>query len=176
MALTNGITLWNKIKTIADAIRSKTHKTNSLTIDQMVSEINNEWKITCYVKDFYIQDDGNHGEEKDGDWGDRLDFNVAESGTGAILSYTLDGKIALTARSIDTTSFENVQWRLDSAPEGVTLIRHDWNSAVTPSGQPGQYQTCFLKGINNYCRIIVWCGDRHENGDKIDLWIKVEYI
>jgi hypothetical protein len=33
MALTNGITLWNKIKSIADAIRGKTDKTDTLTID-----------------------------------------------------------------------------------------------------------------------------------------------
>ena len=175
MALTNGITLWNKIKTIADAIRSKTHKTNSLTIDQMVSEINNEWQITCFVKDFYIQDDGNHGEGKDGDWGERLDFDVAESGSGVALSYTLDGKVALTARSL-SGSFENVQWRLDSAPEGVSLIYHNWSYSASPLGNSGQYQTCFIKGINNYCRVIVWCGDRDTNKDTIDLWVKVEYI
>ena len=175
MALTNGITLWNKIKTIADAIRSKTHKTNSLTIDQMVSEINNEWKITCFVKDFYIQDDGNHGEGRDGDWDERLDFNVAESGSGVALSYTLDGKVALTARSL-SGSFENVQWKLDSAPAGVSLIYHSWSYSASPSGNSGQYQTCFLKGINNYCRVIVWCGDRDTNKDMIDLWVKVEYI
>jgi hypothetical protein len=56
MALTNGITLVNKIKSLANAIRRKTDKTSSLTIDQMVSEIDNEWKIKCYVKEFYVRD------------------------------------------------------------------------------------------------------------------------
>ena len=50
MALTNGITLVNKIKTIADAIRRRTpNDTGNLTINQMINEIDNEWKIKCYI-------------------------------------------------------------------------------------------------------------------------------
>lgn len=164
----------DKLESIANAIRRKTHKKPKLSLVDMVNEINNEWQITCYVKDFYIQDDGNHGEDRDGDWGDRLDDNIAGTGMGIALSYTLNGAIGLTARTL-SNSFENVQWRLDSAPSGVSFATHEWSSWA-PAGDYGQYQTCFLQGINDYCRIVCWCGERHESPDTIDLWVKVEYI
>ena len=51
MASTNGQkTLVDKITAIANAIRGKTLKTNQISMDDMVNEINNEWKIKCYVK------------------------------------------------------------------------------------------------------------------------------
>jgi hypothetical protein len=59
MASTNGQkTLVDKITAIANAIRGKTLKTNQISMDDMVNEINNEWKIKCYVKDLQITDDG----------------------------------------------------------------------------------------------------------------------
>ena len=50
MASTDGkTTLVDKLTAIANAIRGKTDKTNSLTIDQMVNEINTHWHN--YVKE-----------------------------------------------------------------------------------------------------------------------------
>lgn len=188
MALTNGTTLWNKIKSIADAIRRKTDKTGTLTIDQMVEEINNEWKIKCYVKDFYVRDAvdkvyyNSKGEliDKDGDWEDYFDGNIDGTGQYVMLSYTIDGRILLTARTTDG-GYENIEWELGSEegytlPSGVSMTAQNWSFSASPTGNSGQYQTCILKGINRDCRITVDCGSKSSSKDSIILNVFVYYI
>lgn len=188
MALTNGITLWNKIKSIADAIRGKTDKTNTLTMDQMVEEINNEWKIKCYVKDFYIRDavdkvyTNSKGEllDKDGDWEEYFDGNIDGTGQYALVSYTVDGKILLTARTTDG-GYENIEWELGSEeayilPEGISMTSHSWSFSASPTGNSGQYQTCILNGINRDCRIVLDCGKKDQYKDSIIINVFIYYI
>ena len=180
MALTNGITLVNKIKSLANAIRRKTDKTGSLTIDQMVSEIDNEWKIKCYVKEFYVRDDGNHGYGEDGDWKKYFDTNIDGTGQYALLSYTTDGRILLTARSTDG-GYENIEWELGSEdgyslPSGISMTAHSWSYSASPTGNSGQYQTCILKGINKNCRIVLDCGSTSSSKDNVIINVYIYYI
>jgi hypothetical protein len=188
MALTNGITLVNKIKSLANAIRRKTDKTGSLTIDQMVSEIDNEWKIKCYVKEFYVRDavdkvyTNSLGElvPKDGDWEKYFDRNIDGTGQYALISYTTDGRILLTARSTDG-GYENIEWELGSEdgyslPSGISMTAHSWSYSASPTGNSGQYQTCILKGINKNCRIVLDCGSTSGSKDSVIINVFIYYI
>lgn len=157
MALTNGITLWNKIKTIADAIRGKTDKTDSLTIDQMVNEINTNWH--AFVKEVEL----------------RGTFDKVGGDLGLVYSYSPDGKLVLTTQSNDS-DWEAVYWYLRTAPEGVgmTVGRQPDNS--TPTGEPQQLISCILTGISQNCKIVIEQGDTDGFYDRVQVNVDVEYI
>ena len=189
MASTDGkITLVEKLTNLANAIRGKTDKTDTLTLNQMVEEINNEWKIKCYVKDFYVRDavdkvyTNSKGEllDKDGDWEEYFDGNIDGTGQYALVSYTVDGKILLTLRTT-SGSYENVEWELGSEeaytlPEGISMTSHSWSFSASPTGNSGQYQTCILNGINKDCRIVLDCGSKDSNKDNIVINVFIYYI
>lgn len=160
MASTNGQkTLVDKITAIANAIRGKTLKTNQISMDDMVNEINNEWKIKCYVKELYINDDGvPEGEQNDEDW-KYVDKNIGgRTNNGILLSYTPENDIMLTATTNDGGR-ENIIWAISSAPPGISIYgKNDWKQ-ILPSGNSGSYQSCVIQGINQNCRIGVDIGE-----------------
>ena len=119
MALTNEgkTTLVNKLAAVATAIRGKTDKTEKLTIDQMVEEINNHWHN--YVKEVeYIGD-----------------FTEVGTLIGLVWSYTPEGWLVLTSNS-NSSSYEHVYWILRTAPEGVGMVTgrkpDNWESTGEP--------------------------------------------
>ena len=157
MALTNGITLWNKIKTIADAIRGKINKTDSLTIDQMVNEINTNWH--AYVKEVIYK--GN--------------FNEVGSLIGLIWSYTPDGKLVLTSNS-NSSNYEHVYWKLGACPAGIGITTGRKPDNWEPTGEPEQFYSCILTGISQNCRLTVEQSDTSSTYDYVEVTITIEYI
>ena len=171
MALTNGITLVNKIKTIADAIRRRTpNNTGNLTIDQMVNEIDNEWKIKCYVQNISYVNDGKT-------WTDYLDNNVMSSGKPAVVSYTDTNDIILTARSLNKDSLRgNIKWILNSVPSGVELVAPSVSGTIGSTDKKF-YQSCMLQGINKKCNIVLRPGSDNWGGPHyIEVKIDITYI
>jgi hypothetical protein len=82
MASTNGkTTLVEKLTNLANAIRGKTDKVNTLSMDDMVQEINNNWH--AFVKEFELKGafDKVHGSDLQ----------------TIIYSYTPDGNLVLSA-------------------------------------------------------------------------------
>ncbi len=177
MASTNGQkTLVDKITAIANAIRGKTLKTNQISMDDMVNEINNEWKIKCYVKDLQITDDGvPEGEQNDGDW-QYVNQNIGgRTNNGILLSYTPENDIMLTA-SINNTGYENIIWTINSAPSGITIYgKDDWKQ-LAPTGNPGAYQSCVIQGVTQNCAIGVEIGESGGSKDIITFKITITYI
>lgn len=151
--------LTDKLKAIANAIRGKTDKTDLLTLPQMVDEINNEWKIKCYVKELYINDDGvPEGEQNDEDWQYVQKDIGGRTNSGILLSYTPENDIMLTATTNDGGR-ENIIWAISSAPPGISIYgKNDWKQ-ILPSGNSGSYQSCVIQGINQNCRIGVDIGE-----------------
>ena len=159
MALTNGTTLWNKIKSIADAIRGKTDKTDTLTIDQMVQEINNNWH--AFVKEFELRG------AFDKVYGDNLQT--------IIYSYTPDGNLVLSVQT-KNSDWEAVWWCLRNAPSGVSMIVGRQPDNTTPSGEPQQIISCIITGISQNCKVVVEQGDTDSFRDRVQINVDVEYI
>lgn len=175
--------LTDKLKAIANAIRGKTDKTDLLTLPQMVDEINNEWKIKCYVKQFYIQDDGKHYDDsgnligEDTDWKDCFNTDFAGTGQYVMLSYTTDGDIVLTAQSTDA-GYSNIQWQLGGIPSGsgISIINHEFSYSLSPTGDSGIIQSCIIRGVNKACRIRLDCGSKNGNKDSIAINVHIDYL
>ena len=174
MAATNGkTTLVSKITAIADIIRSKTPNTlGKITMDQMVQEINNEWKIKCYVKNLTIQD-----LTSDGDWKYAHKNLGGRTNDGVILSYTPENDVMLTAATNDG-GYENVVWHLSSVPSGANIsiyTKSDWKQWA-PTGNSGSYQSCVLRGIDRPCNIALDCGETGGNTDIFTINIFITYL
>ena len=177
MASTNGQkTLVDKITAIANAIRGKTLKTNQISMDDMVNEINNEWKIKCYVKELCINDDGvPEGEQDDEDWRYVYKNIGGRTNNGILLSYTPENDIMLTAAT-NSGGHENIIWAINSAPSGISIYgKNDWKQ-IAPSGNSGSYQSCVIQGINQNCRIGVDLGGRRIIKKKITFNLTINYI
>ena len=173
MAATNGkITLMNKLTAIADIIRNKTPNTlGKITMDQMVQEISDEWKIKCYVKSLVIQD-----IDSDGDWKYVHKNLGGRTNNGVVLSYTTDNDILLTVATNDGGN-ENVKWVLSSTPEGSNISIHtksDWKQ-WSPTGNSGAYQSCIIKGVDRPCNIALDCGETGGNLDIFTINIFITY-
>lgn len=173
MASTNGQkTLVDKITAIANAIRGKTLKTNQISMDDMVNEINNEWKIKCYVKSLVIQD-----LASDADW-QYVHKNIGgRTNDGVLLSYTPENDIMLTAAT-NNGRRENVVWTLESVPSGANIsiyTKNDW-SQIAPSGNSGSYQSCVISGITRPCNIALDCGETAGTKDIFTIKIIITYL
>lgn len=177
MASTNGQkSLVDKITAIANAIRGKTLKTNQISMDDMVNEINNEWIIKCYVKELYINDDGvPEGEQTDSNW-QYVNTNIGgRTNSGILLSYTPENDIMLTA-SANNGGYENIIWALETAPPGISIYgKNDWKQ-LAPTGNSGAYQSCVIQGINRNCRIGVDIGELNSVRDTLTLNLIIDYI
>ena len=149
--------LTDKLIAIANAIRSKTNKVDSLTLSQMVSEINSNWH--AYVKDVVYKGA----------------FDDVGSLIGLIWSYTPDGKLVLTTNS-NNSSYEHVYWKLGTCPTGVTISTgrkpDNWES----SGEPEQFYSCILSGITQNCRLTVEQTDTSSTYDYVEITVTIEYI
>lgn len=186
MASTDGkITLVERLTNIANAIRGKTKRSESLSMEDMVNEINNEWVITCYIKDFYIQDDGNHtntnGEavSRDSDWDyfDSEPIGPTLSKGPVVYSYTPENHVVLTARP-NSGNYENIQWNLSHVPDGsnITIYRKNITSGWDVTGNSDKYESCILTGIDKYCKMFIDCGSKDSGKDSIQLNIHIYYI
>lgn len=164
--------LTDKLKAIANAIRGKTDKTGLLTLPQMVDEINNEWKIKCYVKSLVIQD-----LDSDKDW-QYVHKNIGgRTNDGVLLSYTPENDIMLTAAT-NNGNRENVVWTLESVPSGANIsiyTKNDW-SQIAPTGNSGSYQSCVISGITRPCNIALDCGDTAGTRDIFTIKIIITYL
>lgn len=184
--------LTDKLTAIGNAIRAKTGKIRPLSLDEMVNEINTEWlqpgeqRIKDYVKDFYIQDDGEHYDkngnliERDVDWDDYVDLYPMGSNYGkkyVIYSYTPEGYIVLTARS-KSKSYENLEWTLKEKPEGSNVEMHNktYSDSGLLSGHSEQFLSCVLTGIDRNCQIYVDCGSRTDKYDSMLLNVYVKWL
>ena len=162
--------LTDKLVAIANAIRGKTGKTEKLTLPQMVDEINNEWKIKCYVNQLYIQDIND-----DSDW-KYVHKNIGgRTNDGILLSYTPENDIMLTAASNDGGR-ENIVWNISSAPAGVSIYtKSDWKQ-FEPTGNSGAYQSCVITGINQNCSIAADCGTTGGSTDIFTINLFITYL
>lgn len=172
----------DKLESIANAIRGKTHKEPKLSLVDMVNEINNEWQITCYIKDFYIQDDGNHNNldgnhvDRDSDWDYFDDEPIGPdlSKSAVIYSYTPEGHVVLTARPMSEI-YENIEWTLAHIPEGsnISIYKKHFDNAWNGTGHAGKYESCVLLGIDRYCKIFIDCGTKDAANQTIILNIHI---
>lgn len=164
--------LTDKLKAIANAIRGKTDKTDLLTLPQMVDEINNEWKIKCYVKSLVIQD-----LDSDDDW-QYVHKNIGgRTNDGVLLSYTPENDIMLTAAT-NNGGRENVVWNLSSVPSDANIsiyTKNDW-SQLGPTGNSGAYQSCVISGITRPCNIALDCGETAGTKDIFTINIFITYV
>ena len=160
MASTNEkTTLVAKLTNLANAIRGKTDKVNALSIDEMVSEINNNWH--AFVKEFELRG------TFDKIYGDDLQT--------IIYSYTPDGNLVLSAQSKDS-DWEALWWTLRNAPSGVGMITGRKPDNALPTGEPEQIFSCIITGISQNCKIVCEQGSTSGTNDSVQVNIDVEYI
>lgn len=160
MASINGkTTLVAKLTNLANAIRGKTDKVDTLSIDEMVSEINTNWH--AFVKEFEFRG------SFDKIYGDNLQT--------IIYSYTPDGNLVLTTQS-KSSDWEAIWWTLRNAPSGVSMIVGRKPDNTTPTGEPQQIISCIITGISQNCKIVVEQGDTDGFYDRVQINVDVEYI
>ena len=152
--------LTDKLTAIANAIRGKTNKTGSLTLSQMVDEINNNWH--AYVKE--VVQIGSFDK-----------INTSDIGL-TVVSYTADGRVLLTSKSYTSSGeYEHIRWVLRSAPEGVGIIVGNKPSSQT-NGERGQLVSCILTGINRNCKVSLEQTDTSSSNDYTEISIDIEYL
>lgn len=81
---------------------------------------------------------------------------------GVLISYAPNGDVVLTMKGGTTTTYENLYYVLDSAPDGVTMefVRNTGTSSTS-----GRIYSCVLKNIQTLVNIAIAMNNRNSSSD-----------
>lgn len=88
--------------------------------------------------------------------------------------YAQDGKVALIMKSGTSTTYENLNFSLASAPAGVSLS--DQSVCTYSSANAGQYYVAILTGITKKVNISIDMSSRNSSSDYVQCAITINEI